>query len=118
MWKNRKRRKKIAKATSEIVTPSISQLAIDQPSVHAAENNHVDLSTPAIEQQNEVPPTNNSPLPATTTEHSQVSQQHYITKTKLPKLVLPRFKGDVTSFRSFWDSYESAVHKNSEAVKN
>ena len=27
------------------------------------------------------------------------------------KLVLPKFKGDITQFRSFWD-FESAVHKN------
>ena len=39
----------------------------------------------------------------------QLSQRSY---SKLPKLVLPKFKGDITQFRSFWDSFESAVHKN------
>ena len=35
-------------------------------------------------------------------------------RSKLPKLVLPKFKGDITSYRTFWDSFESAVHKNPE----
>ena len=35
-------------------------------------------------------------------------------KLKLPKLQLPRFTGEVTEFQTFWDSFESAVHKNSE----
>ncbi len=33
-------------------------------------------------------------------------------RSKLPKLILPKFKGDVTSYRSFWEMFESAVHKN------
>ena len=32
--------------------------------------------------------------------------------TRLPKLVLPKFKGDVTTWTSFWDSYKSSVHEN------
>ena len=28
----------------------------------------------------------------------------------MPKLTLRRFKGDVTQFRTFWDTFESAVH--------
>lgn len=33
-------------------------------------------------------------------------------RTKLPKLSLPRFKGDVTKWITFWDSFESALHSN------
>ena len=33
-------------------------------------------------------------------------------RTKLPKLTLRRFKGEVTQFRTFWDTFESAVHCN------
>ena len=33
-------------------------------------------------------------------------------KAKLPKLILPQFWGDLTNWMSFWDSFESAVHKN------
>ena len=35
-------------------------------------------------------------------------------RTRLPKLVLPKFKGDVTMWNAFWDSYKSAVHDNTE----
>jgi len=37
---------------------------------------------------------------------------HHQTQSKLPKLVLPKFRGDATKFPTFWDSFESAVHKN------
>ena len=33
-------------------------------------------------------------------------------KPKLPKLHLPRFAGDITKFRTFWDSFELAIHVN------
>ena len=33
---------------------------------------------------------------------------------KLLKLTLRAFNGDITTWTTFWDSYESAVHKNSE----
>ena len=35
-------------------------------------------------------------------------------RSKLPKLVLPKFKGDITNYRTFWQSFESAVHNNTE----
>ena len=34
------------------------------------------------------------------------------TKPRLPKLSLPKFRGDVTTWSAFWDSYRSAVHEN------
>jgi len=38
-------------------------------------------------------------------------------KPKLPKLSLAKFRGDVTSWSAFWDSYRPAVHENhSKAV--
>ena len=33
-------------------------------------------------------------------------------KAKLPKLVLPKFRGEVTTWMGFWYSYKSAVHDN------
>ena len=33
-------------------------------------------------------------------------------KAKLPKLTLPKFCRDLTYWMSFWDSFESAVHRN------
>jgi hypothetical protein len=38
-------------------------------------------------------------------------------KPKLPKLTLPKFKGDVTKWNTFWDSYESTIHKNDAITK-
>ena len=35
-------------------------------------------------------------------------------KPKLPKLVLPKFRGDITTFSMFIDSFESAIDKNPE----
>ena len=35
-------------------------------------------------------------------------------KPKLPKLQLPKFAGDITKFRTFWDSFNSAIHCNNE----
>ena len=38
-------------------------------------------------------------------------------KPRLPKLVLPVFRGDVTRWITFWDSYKSAIHTNSQLTK-
>ena len=35
-------------------------------------------------------------------------------KPKLPKLILSKFSGDITRFRSFWDGFKSAVDNNEE----
>ena len=34
-------------------------------------------------------------------------------RIKLPKLTIPPFEGDITQWMPFWDSYDSAIHKNS-----
>ena len=33
-------------------------------------------------------------------------------RPKLPELTLNKFEGDITTWTSFWDAYESAVHNN------
>ena len=38
-------------------------------------------------------------------------------KAKLPKLILPKFRGDVTTGKGFWESYKSAVHDNNSISK-
>ena len=35
-------------------------------------------------------------------------------KMKLPKLTLLKFRGDVTKWKSFWDSFRSAIHDNQD----
>ena len=53
---------------------------------------------------NELPP-----IPPFQSSHSQST-----TKPRLPKLVLPKFNGEITKFNSFWDSLDSAVNKNAD----
>ncbi len=38
----------------------------------------------------------------------------HVNRVKLPKLSLPHFSGNITRWATFWDSYESAVHENTE----
>ena len=38
-------------------------------------------------------------------------------KPKLPKLSLAKFKGEVTKWNTFWDSFESAIHNNNDIWK-
>jgi len=38
-------------------------------------------------------------------------------KAKLPKLTLPRFRGDVKNWPAFWDSFQSAVHSHDDIPK-
>ena len=38
-------------------------------------------------------------------------------KAKLPKLILPKFRDDVTTWTGFWDSYQTAVHDNENISK-
>ena len=45
---------------------------------------------------------------------SQSSHSQSTTKPCLPKLVLPKFNGEITKFKSFWDSFDSAVNKNAD----
>ena len=38
-------------------------------------------------------------------------------RAKLPKQVLPKFKGDVTQWKGFWDSYNSSIHTNPQLTQ-
>ena len=40
-----------------------------------------------------------------------------VARTRLPKSSLPKFRGDVTKWNTFWDSFHSAVHRN-EGISN
>ena len=60
--------------------------------------------------QQQLTPTENS----TVSSKYQRSHQPKSTKPKLPKLHLPKFKGDVTKWGPFWDSFESSIDKAQE----
>ena len=38
-------------------------------------------------------------------------------KSRLPQLVLPNFRGNVTDWMSFWDAFKAAIHENNEIPK-
>ena len=38
-------------------------------------------------------------------------------KAKLSKLTLPKCRGDTTTWKSFWDSFKSAIHENNRMSK-
>ena len=58
-----------------------------------------------------------SSLRSSVVEPSTVETTTSGTKPRLPKLILPTFKGDVTRWVTFWDSYKSAIHNNSQLTK-
>ena len=64
-----------------------------------------------------------SPVPSTTQTQNleqtsprrdQTAVKSGETKIRHPKITLKKFNGDITSWTSFWDSYESSIHLNSE----
>ena len=51
------------------------------------------------------------------TDHAGMAQQTNFStlanpKAKLPKLVLPKFRGVITQWQTFWDSFNSSIHVN------
>ena len=38
-------------------------------------------------------------------------------KTRLPKLVLPKFRGNVINWTSFWNAFKATIHDNNEISK-
>jgi len=75
--------------------------------------------TAHVSDTNEPPPpsivhvsdTNGLPQPPTQHTSETITKRM---KPKLTKLILPRFSGDVTKFRGFWDSFKSAADENDE----
>ena len=46
-----------------------------------------------------------------------VTATNSLNQPKLPKLTLPKFRGDLTSWTGFWDSFKSTVHENDAISK-
>ena len=52
-------------------------------------------------------------------EHSTVATppplvSHTTARVKLPKLSIKKFNGDLTKWSTFWDTFESSIHQNTE----
>ena len=88
--------KKISKAISaeNIVAASTPKVS------HIAGSADEAIEPPQVEQRSEsVISTNNSTLQAITEQIEQNQVSQHIMQKKLPKSVLPKFKGDLTKFR-------------------
>ena len=70
-----------------------------------------DMNTNLVEDTNTQISSTNTQLSSTNTQLSSTNPLTTV-RSKLPKLILPKFKGDVTSYRSFWEIFESTVHNN------
>ena len=59
-------------------------------------------------------PPSSTPHASDTSESTRPSTSTHGKGVKLPKLALRSFDGDITAWYSFWDSYESTIHKNED----
>ena len=73
---------------------------------------HQNTSSTVVEEPVPAASGLNQATPGISPGTAAFQSSHHQTQSKLPKLVLPKFRGDATKFRTFWDSFESAVHKN------
>ena len=104
----------------KVPIPDIPVPSPNTPQVETAEVGEISSVNDVNNGTVNEPDNTNSPeeltttSPSTTPLLSNLSNGHSIgyAKTKLPKLTLPRFRGNITEFRSFWESFENAVHRN------
>lgn len=59
----------------------------------------------------------NPATPPTVSPDSHIVTVGPAVKPRLPKLTLPKFRGVVTTWSSFWDSFKAAVHDNDSIPK-
>ena len=67
-----------------------------------------DTNTNLVEDTNTQISSTNTQISSTNT---QLSSTNLLTTVR-SKLILPKFKGDVTSYKLFWEIFESTVHNN------
>ena len=89
------------------------------PSVHPSVHNNftaAGLSSHQNVTDDTLPPAPpTSPLPLI--QHNPVIPTTQAPKSRLPKITLAKFRGEVTQFRTFWDTFESTVHANHSLTK-
>ena len=69
-------------------------------------------STRTSQPTTETPPTREPEDGARVASTPEPDRARVITKVKLPKLTLRKFGGGLTSWATFWDSFESSIHQN------
>ena len=95
--------------TSSNTAPLINLTEGEDPTTGMLNLEHLETLHISNDQLGASTSTNNSVATQSQPVSQQLPRRSY---SKLPRLVLPKFKGDITQFRSFWDSFESAVQKN------
>ena len=60
------------------------------------------------------PPSSDAPPHGDTAHTTETAERTYGHRVKLSKLTIWAFNGDITTWTTFWDSYESATHNNSD----
>ena len=89
------------------------------PSVHpSVHNNFTAAGLSSLQNVTDdtlppAPPTSPPPL----IQHNPVIPTTQAPKSRLPKITLAKFRGEVTQFRTFWDTFESTVHANHSLTK-
>ena len=82
-----------------------SQLLLSRDETVRTNNDKDKSGAPADDKRSGSPP-------ATVNKSLERSELPVTLKPRLPKIELPKFNGNITKFRSFWESYESSVDLN------
>ena len=127
------------KTITASIPPASTSTSSDSPALTAStstssDDSHPPLSASTSSTASNPPASSNASIPHASTSpsasgstslDSSASYAHpnstvptpRPSKSRLPKITLVKFKGDVTQFRSFWDSFESTVHTNTDLTK-
>ena len=100
------------------VSQSSSTLS-QSPNTNSTQNTNTQIPSTSTQIQNtstQIPYmdtlTQNTNMQFPNMSTNLMQHQPTAVRSKLPKLILPKYKGEVTNYRSFWEMFESAVHKN------
>ena len=104
----------ISKVINEKNNGQSSQLSPNQEVDYGNDNSTNSTIIDSGEQSNSA---SQSEVNTNTSQSTAITSATTNVKPKLPKLTLPKFKGDVTKWNTFWDSYESTIHKNDAITK-
>ena len=120
--------------TSTVFAPTASNTSPDQTTTSISLNTSTSSDSPTLPAStstsnvaSNTPITPSSTLPSASASMSLDSSASFArpnsnssprpSKSRLPKITLAKFRGDITQFRSFWDSFESTVHANTDLTK-
>ena len=109
------------KTLNELDAKILNELKIEDVEKEIGESEAIDIKvTAARERIERAKKQHATPQHTNIVENSQNTNDHGAVAmatsssnfTRLPKLQLPHFKGDMTKWNSFWDGFDSAIHSN------